>query len=128
MIMSFKPGEVMALVEQGTFIVDMVLNNEYNYGLSPSPDSFGFKANFFTSFFMLELILQGVEDIEKLAEAAHKGWAHAALTCEDIYANDAKKIRRENLANTRYQDLSNEEQEKDRVAARGLLQYVRQWK
>lgn len=123
----FEPAVILSFAKHMPFAIDKALDQAYGYGLSSNPESFGFKANFFTSWFMLELIMRGITDVEILAEAAHDGWAHAVTTVNDPYANDAKKIRRQTLAKTCYQNLSDEEREKDRVAARAVLEFVQAW-
>ena len=123
----FQPPTVLSFAKHMPFAIDKALDQAYGYGLSSNPESFGFKANFFTSWFMLELIIRGVTDVEKLAEAAHNGWAHTVITVDDPNANVAKKIHRQTLARTCYQNLSDQEREKDRVAARAVLKFVQAW-
>lgn len=103
-------------------ISDQALDNAYKYGRS-SPNTFGYEANKGSAKFALQLLQQGVTDIEKLSDAIHQGWASVAKTYEDpIYATKPeKKQNRLKLANTPYSSLAEDEKEKDRVVARALL-------
>jgi hypothetical protein len=103
-------------------ISDKALDKAYGYGLS-SPGSFGFEANKGSAAAALELLNRGIEDVEQLADAIHRGWAGVARTFNDpIYATKPeKKIVRLELASKNYKFLPEEEKEKDRVVARALL-------
>lgn len=103
-------------------ISDKALDKSYGYGLS-SPGSFGFEANKGSAAAALELLGRGVEDIEQLADAIHRGWAGVARTFNDpVYASKPeKKASRLELASKSYSSLPEEEKEKDRVVARALL-------
>lgn len=103
-------------------ISDEALDNAYKYGRS-SPNTFGYEANKGSAEFALNLLKQGVTDIEQLSDAIHKGWASVATTYNDpVYATKPeKKENRLKLANTSYSSLPESEKEKDRVVARALL-------
>ncbi len=84
------------------------------------------------------MIDAGVTNIEKIADAIHKGWN---VTARKFVANpdqfddteklrqagklDAKLQQRAKLMKINYAQLDNDEQEKDRVVARALLQAMR---
>jgi transcriptional regulator with XRE-family HTH domain len=85
-----------------------------------------------------EVIDMGVTDIEKIANAIHKGWN---VTAKKFVENpdqfdDTEKLRqsgkldnkiqqRKKLMNIDYNQLSDAEKEKDRVVARALLQSLK---
>jgi hypothetical protein len=108
-------------------ISDEALDNAYHYGRS-KPGSFGYEANKGSAKYALNLIQNGEDDIEKIADAIHKGWSSVATTYDDpVYATKPeKKVNRIKLAETPYSNLSEEEKEKDRVVARALLNAYRQ--
>jgi hypothetical protein len=85
-----------------------------------------------------KMIDAGVTDIEKISDAIHKGWN---VTAQKFVQNpdqfdDTEKLRqagkleaklqqRAKLMKINYAQLDNEEQEKDRVVARALLQAIK---
>ena len=85
----------------------------------------------------MKLINAGVTDIEKISDAIHNGWN---VTAKQFVENpeqfddteklkaagklEAKLQQREKLMNIPYAQLPDEEQEKDRVVARALLQAI----
>lgn len=103
-------------------ISDKALDSAYGYGLS-QPGTFGYEANMGSAKFALQLLNQGIEDIEQLAAAIHDGWASVAKTYNDpVYATKPeKRSSRLELANKSYNTLPEAEKEKDRVVARALL-------
>lgn len=109
------------LVKEIASISDNALNDAYGYGLS-KPDTFGADANEHSSTFALQALEKGETDIDKIADAVHKGWSHAFNTYDDpIYKEKPeKKKARQALADADYDSLSEEEKEKDRVVARAI--------
>ena len=106
---------------------DEALDAAYGYGTA-QPGTFGYAANVSGASEVLALMENGERDIEVLADASHEGWANTARTYEDpVYqTKPEKRTKRLELAATSYYDLPDEEQEKDRVAVRALLnEYVR---
>lgn len=115
---------------EATRLSDEALDYEYGYGLSTDPESFGYKANANSSMFALAYILENLDrlnDLESFSSAVHDGWSYTVYHFDDpVYdTNPAKKESRLSLANQTYSALSNQEQEKDRVIARVVLQMVK---
>ena len=124
-------------VEQLAHISDKALDDAYHYGRSSPGNTFGWQANLKSAEFALKLISAGVTDIEKISDAIHNGWN---VTAKQFVENpeqlddteklkaagklEAKLQQREKLMNIPYAQLSDEEQEKDRVVARALLQAI----
>ena len=118
-------------------ISDKALDDVYHYGRSSPGNTFGWQANLKSAEFALKLISAGVTDIEKISDAIHNGWN---ITAKQFVENpeqfddteklkaagklEAKLQQREKLMNIPYAQLSDEEQEKDRVVARALLQAI----
>lgn len=116
-------------------ISDQALDEAYGYGLSPK-GSFGHEANSQTARAVIKKLLEfgekcletGEQQIEKLAAAAHEGWSIAAKSVNDP-AYVEKPEKRENrlkLANSRYEDLTEDEKAKDRVAAQAILKDIKE--
>lgn len=105
---------------------DEAMNEIYNYGLAKS-GSFGEAAMLARVEFAIDAIKKSKDpkkDMEKIAEAVHKGWASVAKTFNDneVYTkNPDKKQQRLDLAKTSYKNLSETEKEKDRVIARVVV-------
>lgn len=112
-----------AVVERYARISDAALDAKWHYGLA-APGTFGYAANIGTAGAVLEAIVRGVRDTEKLAAIAHEGWGDVALVYEDpVYQEKPeKRTKRHALANTLYKDLSEDDKEKDRVPAMAILQ------
>lgn len=121
-------------VEQLAAISDKALDDAYHYGRSTPGNNFGWQANLKSAEFAKKTIESGVTDIEAIADAIHKGWNVTAKMfvqnpeqfddTEKLKAAgklEAKLAQREKLMNIPYAQLSDEEQEKDRVVARALL-------
>lgn len=82
---------------------------------------------------ILNAISLGVDDIDTLAEVAHIGWSSAAsifIANPDIFSDtfglpkdvlDRKIKERKLLVNTPFRDLGKDEQDKDRVVAKAIL-------
>ena len=109
---------------------DEALDFEYGYGLSTNPESFGYKANANSSMFALAYIIENLDhlnDLEAFSSAVHDGWSYTVYHFEDsaYETNPSKKESRLALANQTYAELSNQEQEKDRVIARVVLQMIK---
>ena len=115
-------------------ISDKALDDAYNYGRSSPGNTFGWQANLKSAEFAKKAIESGVTDIEVISDAIHKGWNVTAKAfvqnpgqfddTEKLRAAgklEAKLAQREKLMNIPYAQLSDEEQEKDRVVARALL-------
>jgi hypothetical protein len=121
-------------VEQLAAISDKALDDVYHYGRSTPGNSFGWQANLKSAEFAKKVINAGVTDIDQIADAIHKGWnvtARAFVNNPDQFDDteklrqsgklEAKLAQREKLMNIEYSNLSDEEQEKDRVVARAIL-------
>lgn len=126
-------NESMDLSQLAT-ISDKALDDAYHYGRSSPGNTFGWQANLKSAEFAKKAIESGVTDIEAIADAIHKGWnvtAKAFVQNPDQFDDteklraagklEAKLTQREKLMNIPYAQLSDEEQEKDRVVARALL-------
>lgn len=121
-------NEAIKLVLEGHSVetvaraVESALDKAYHYGMS-QPGSFGNAATIGGAKRMIALVSDGETDVEAIADAAHEGWADVAKTFDDpVYqTKPEKKLARLKLANTPYAQLSEEEKEKDRVAARVVL-------
>ena len=121
-------------VEQLAAISDKALDDMYHYGRSTPGNNFGWQANLKSAEFAKKVINAGVTDIDQIADAIHKGWnvtARAFVNNPDQFDDteklrqsgklEAKLAQREKLMNIEYSNLSDEEQEKDRVVARAIL-------
>ena len=121
-------------VEQLAAISDKALDDVYHYGRSTPGNNFGWQANLKSAEFAKKVINAGVTDIDQIADAIHKGWnvtARAFVNNPDQFDDteklrqsgklEAKLAQREKLMNIEYSNLSDEEQEKDRVVARAIL-------
>lgn len=115
-------------------ISDKALDDAYGYGRSSPGNTFGWQANLKSAEFAKKAIESGITDIEAIADAIHKGWNVTAKSfvqnpdqfddTEKLKAAgklEAKLAQREKLMNIPYAQLSDEEQEKDRLVARALL-------
>lgn len=100
-------------------LVDKALDDAYHYGLS-EPGTFGHYACRGSAKACARQLALDTTDIEDLAKAVHEGWGNAVYSFID--QPPEKKAKRLALATTPYAELSNDEQEKDRVVARVLLQ------
>ena len=111
-----KGGELS--IQQLAEISDKALDDVYHYGRS-SPGTFGWLANIESVKAATAVILAGETDIEKISDAIHEGWNKTALADYEnklVLASptpDDKKKKRFILAQTKYQDLSEEEKEKE---------------
>ena len=119
-------------------ISDEALDKAYGYGRSSPGNTFGWQANLMSAAYAKKMIDAGVTDIEKISDAIHKGWN---VTAQKFVQNpdqfdDTEKLRqagkleaklqqRAKLMKINYAQLDNEEQEKDRVVARALLQAIK---
>ena len=124
-------------VQQLATISDEALDKAYGYGRSTPGNSFGWQANLMSAAYAKKMIDAGVTDIEKISDAIHKGWN---VTAQKFVQNpdqfddteklrqagklDAKLQQRAKLMKINYAQLENDEQEKDRVVARALLQAI----
>lgn len=119
-------------------ISDAALDKAYGYGRSSPGNTFGWQANLKSAEFAKKMIDSGVEDIERISDAIHKGWnvtAKAFVQNPDQFDDteklraagklDAKLQQREKLMNINYAELPDDEKEKDRVVARALLQAIK---
>jgi hypothetical protein len=124
-------------VQQLATISDQALDNAYHYGRSTPGNTFGWQANLKSAEFAKRMIDAGETDIEKISDAIHQGWNVTARAfvqnpeqfddTEKLRATgklDAKLQQREKLMNVGYGQLPDDEQEKDRVVARALLQAI----
>ena len=119
-------------------VSDKALDDAYHYGRSTPGNTFGWQANLKSAEFAKKAIESGVNDIEKISDAIHKGWN---VTAKQFVANpdqfedteklkasgklEAKLAQREKLMNIEYADLPEDEKEKDRVVARALLKAIK---
>lgn len=124
-------------VQQLATISDEALDNAYHYGRSTPGNTFGWQANLKSAAYAKQMIDKGVTDIEAISDAIHKGWnvtAQAFVSNPEQFADteklraagklEAKLAQREKLMNIDYAQLPDDEQEKDRVVARALLQAI----
>jgi hypothetical protein len=125
-------------IQQLAAISDEALDNAYGYGRSTPGNSFGWQANLMSAAYAKKMIDAGVTDIDQIADAIHKGWnvtARKFVQNPDQFEDteklrqagklDAKLAQRAKLMKINYAQLGDEEQEKDRVVARALLQAIR---
>ena len=124
-------------IQQLAAISDEALDKAYGYGRSSPGNTFGWQANLKSAAYAKQMIDKGVNDIEAIGDAIHKGWnvtAKAFVQNPDQF-DDTEKLRaagkleaklqqREKLMNIAYAQLSDEEKEKDRVVARAMLQAI----
>jgi hypothetical protein len=128
-------GAQQLSVQQLATVSDEALDNAYHYGRSSPGNTFGWQANLKSAEFAKRMIDAGITDIEKISDAIHKGWNVTAKAfvenpeqfddTEKLKAAgklEAKLQQRAKLMNIGYSQLPDEEQEKDRVVARALLQ------
>ena len=141
------PGRADEAVEEGSAqelniqqlatISDEALDKAYGYGRSTPGNSFGWQANLQSAAYAKHMIDKGVTDIEAISDAIHRGWnvtAQKFVTNPDQFDDteklkqagklEAKLQQRAKLMKISYAQLDNEEQEKDRVVARALLQAI----
>jgi hypothetical protein len=125
-------------IQQLATISDEALDNAYHYGRSSPGNTFGWQANLKSAAYAKQMIDKGITDIEAISDAIHKGWnvtAKAFVQNPDQFDDteklkaagklEAKLQQREKLMNIGYAQLPDEEQEKDRVVARALLQALK---
>ena len=125
-------------IQQLATISDEALDNAYHYGRSTPGNTFGWQANLKSAAYAKQMIDQGVTDIEAISDAIHKGWnvtARAFVQNPEQFSDteklqaagklEAKLQQRTKLMNIGYSQLPDEEQEKDRVVARALLQALK---
>ena len=124
-------------VQQLATISDEALDNAYHYGRSTPGNTFGWQANLKSAAYAKQMIDRGVTDIEAISDAIHKGWnvtARAFVNNPEQFDDteklkaagklEAKLQQRAKLMNIGYAQLPDDEQEKDRVVARALLQAI----
>ena len=125
-------------IQQLATISDEALDNAYHYGRSSPGNTFGWQANLKSAAYAKQVIDNGVTDIEAISDAIHKGWnvtAKAFVQNPDQFDDteklkaagklEAKLQQRAKLMNIGYNQLPDDEQEKDRVVARALLQAMK---
>ena len=125
-------------VQQLAAVSDAALDQAYGYGRSTPGNNFGWQANLQSAAYAKKMIDAGVTDIEAIADAIHKGWNTTALRFvqDPDQFDDTEKLRqagkleaklqqRAKLMKISYAELDNDEQEKDRVVARALLQAIK---
>jgi hypothetical protein len=119
-------------------ISDEALDNAYGYGRSSPGNTFGWQANLKSAAYAKHMIDKGITDIDEISDAIHKGWNVTAKAfvqnperfddTEKLKAAgklEAKLQQRAKLMNIDYSQLPDDEQEKDRVVARALLQALK---
>jgi len=125
-------------IEQLATISDKALHQKYKYVLSEPGNTFGWQANIMSATYAKKAIDMGVTDIEEIANEVHKGWN---VTAKKFVENpdqfdDTEKLRqsgtlnskiqqRSKLMNLEYDQLNDDEKEKDRVVARALLDAIK---
>jgi GNAT superfamily N-acetyltransferase len=122
-------------VQQLATISDEALDNAYGYGRSSPGNTFGWQANLKSAAYAKQMIDRGATDIEAISDAIHQGWntTAKAFVQNPEQFDDTEKLRaagkleaklqqRAKLMNINYDQLPDDEQEKDRVVARALLQ------
>jgi len=125
-------------IEQLATISDEALHQKYKYVLSEPGNNFGWQANIMSATYAKKAIDMGVTDIEEIANEVHKGWN---VTAKKFVENpdqfdDTEKLRqsgklnskiqqRSKLMNLEYDQLNDDEKEKDRVVARALLDAIK---
>jgi len=121
------------LIEAAAKVSDVALDEEYGYGLSTDHTSFGYKANKLSATYGLHEFFYGeglgINDVEAVASAVHDGWSFAAYHVNDprYLTQPHKKVNRIILADTPYSELTEEEKEKDRVIARAIINFLKQY-
>jgi anti-sigma regulatory factor (Ser/Thr protein kinase) len=130
-----KDHDQQLSVQQLATISDEALDNAYHYGRSSPGNTFGWQANLKSAAYAKHMIDRGVTDIDQISNAIHRGWnttAQAFVQNPEQF-DDTEKLRaagkleaklqqRAKLMNIDYDQLPDDEQEKDRVVARALLQ------
>ena len=133
--MSIREGDGERLsIEQLAHISDEALDNAYHYGRSSPGNTFGWQANLKSAEYAKRVIDSGETELEIIADAIHDGWNETARAfvqnpgqfddTEKLMAAgklDAKIAQRERLMNISYDKLPPDEQEKDLVVARAIL-------
>jgi hypothetical protein len=125
-------------VQQLATISDEALDKAYGYGRSSPGNTFGWQANLKSASYAKQMIDKGVTDVEAISDAIHKGWnvTAKAFVQDPEQFDDTEKLKaagkleaklqqREKLMNISYSQLPDDEQEKDRVVARALLQAIK---
>jgi hypothetical protein len=125
-------------VQELATISDEALDKAYGYGRSSPGNTFGWQANLMSAAYAKKMIDSGVTDIEKISDAIHKGWnvtAQKFVQDPEQFSDteklrqagklDAKLQQRAKLMKINYAELPDDEQEKDRVVARALLQAIK---
>ena len=125
-------------VQQLATISDEALDKAYGYGRSSPGNTFGWQANLKSASYAKQIIDKGVTDIDEISDAIHKGWnvTAKAFVQDPEQFDDTEKLKaagkleaklqqREKLMNISYSQLPDDEQEKDRVVARALLQAIK---
>ena len=126
-----SPQNKNLTIEQLATISDEALDNAYHYGRSKPGNNFGWLSNIESAKAAKQLIDAGETDIEKISYAIHNGWnitakADAAGQLKlDTPTPEEKKAKRLALSNKSYNELPEDEKEKDRVTARALLKALK---
>ena len=117
-------------IEQLAEVSDMALDKVYHYGRSAPGNNFGWLANIESAKAAKKLIDAGETDVEKISYAIHDGWNITAIADYngelqlDNPTPPEKKEKRKLLAQKTYDQLPEEEKEKDRVVARAILNEI----
>lgn len=132
---SINEGQQLS-VQQLAQISDAALDSAYGYGRSSPGNTFGWQANLKSAAFAKQMIDAGVTDVEAISDAIHKGWnvtAQAFVKNPDQFDDSktmapeklqAKITQRQKLMTQQYDQLPEDEKEKDRVVARAMLQAI----
>lgn len=118
------------MVESLAEVAEAALDEAYGYGIVGKGNNFGWLANLESARVVYDLIRSGEVDIETLAAASHDGWSTVAIqdfrkTLKlDTPTNPDKVLNRMALAVRSYDDLSEDQKEKDRTAVRAILDFL----
>jgi ribosomal protein L24 len=102
----------------------------YGWGIQEQTDTsiFGVAATHGSVIEAVNVIADGIKDesvlefIERISNAIHIGWSKVALEHPD--QTEEQKARRVKLIESPYEDLSEDEKQKDRVIAYALLKFL----
>jgi len=121
-----KFGSNMSLTNLA-HIANKALDQIYHYGVSEPGMNFGWLSTIESVKAAKKLIDAGETDIEVISDAIHEGWNKTAIADYlgklnlDTPTPKEKKEERYKKAQTKYNNLSEDDKEKDRVVARVLL-------
>jgi len=118
-------------IEELAKISSKALDDAYHYGIAEPGNNFGWLSNIQSVTAAKNLIDKGETDIEKISYAIHDGWNKTALADYngqlklDTPTPQDKKEKRKKLTEQSYDQLPEDEKEKDRVIARAILKAIK---